>query len=195
MADLFNLVLKMDYKSCLLVLFTLFSAINSEAQTRYITDEGSIAFKSDAPLELIQAASKDMKGIIDIDRNVFAFSVYMSSFQGFNSPLQREHFNENYLETVKFPKASFSGKIIETVDWTQDGTYEVRTKGKLHIHGLDQERIIKGTVVIADGKIKLEAYFTVLLEEHQISIPKIMFQKIAEEIQVTIGAHLEKQSS
>lgn len=185
----------MDYKSCLLVLFTLLNAINSGAQTRYVTDVGSITFKSDAPLELIQAASGEMKGIIDIDRNAFAFSVYMNSFQGFNSPLQREHFNENYLETVKFPKASFSGKIIETIDWTQDGTYEVRTKGKLQIHGLQQERIIKSTVVITEGKIKLDAKFTVLLEEHQISIPKIMFQKIAEEIQVTIGAQLEKQSS
>jgi len=185
----------MDYKSCLLILFTLLSAMNSGAQTRYVTDVGSITFKSDAPLELIQATSNEMKGIIDIDKNAFAFSVYMNSFQGFNSPLQREHFNENYLETVKFPKASFSGKIIETIDWTQDGTYEVRTKGKLQIHGLQQERIIKSTVVIAGGKIKLDAKFTVLLEEHQISIPKIMFQKIAEEIQVTIGAQLEKQSS
>lgn len=184
----------MDYKSCLLIVATLLTTMNLTAQIRFGTETGTIQFKSDAPLELIQAASNDMRGIIDTDRKAFAFSVEMKSFQGFNSPLQREHFNENYLETNKFPKATFSGKIIETIDWDKPGTYEVRSKGKLSVHGMEQERIIRGEIVIADGMIRLRSTFTVLLEEHQISIPKIMFQKISEEIQVVIEADLEKQS-
>lgn len=184
----------MDYKSCLLFVATLLTTMSLAAQVRYTTDTGTIQFKSDAPLELIRAASSDMKGIIDTDRRAFAFSVEMKSFQGFNSPLQREHFNENYLETNKYPKATYSGKIIENIDWDQAGTYEVRSKGKLSIHGLEQERIIKGTLIIGDGTIHLRSTFSVLLEEHQINIPKIMFQKISEEIKVVIEADLEKQS-
>ncbi|MBX2873027.1 MAG: YceI family protein [Saprospiraceae bacterium] len=184
----------MDYKSCLLLVATLFITINLNAQIHFGTEEGKIQFKSDAPLELIQAVSNEMKGIIDTDQKAFAFSVEMKSFQGFNSPLQRVHFNENYLETNKYPKATFSGKIIETIDWNTDGTYEVRSKGKLLVHGLEQERIIRATLKIADGMIQLRSVFTVLLDEHQISIPKIMFQKISEEIEVIIEADLEKQS-
>ncbi len=193
--DLFNLASKtMDYKSCLLIVAALLTTSKLSAQVHYGTDKGSIQFKSDAPLELIQAVSTDMKGIIDTEQKAFAFSVEMRTFQGFNSPLQRVHFNENYLETNRYPKASFSGKIIENIDWDKNDTYEVRTKGKLIIHGQEQERIIRGTLKVSNGMIQLRSAFTVLLEEHQISIPKIMFQKISEEIEVIIEADLEKQS-
>ena len=184
----------MDYRSCLLIVAALLNTINLSAQVRYGTENGSIQFKSDAPLELIQAASKEMKGIIDTDQKAFAFSVDMKSFQGFNSPLQRVHFNENYLETNRYPKATFSGRIIENIDWNKNDVYEVRSKGKLVIHGQEQERIIRGTLKISGGRIQLRSAFTVLLEEHQINIPKIMFQKISEEIEVIIEADLEKQS-
>lgn len=184
----------MDYKSCLLIVAALLTTMNLNAQIRYATDNGRIQFQSDAPLELIQAASDEMRGIIDTEQRTFAFSVEMRSFQGFNSPLQRVHFNENYLETNRYPKATFSGKIIETIDWNTEGTYEVRSKGKLIVHGMEQERIIRGTIKIASGMIQLHSTFTVLLDEHQISIPKIMFQKISEEIEVIIEADLEKQS-
>ena len=184
----------MDYKSCLLIVVTLLTTMNLSSQIRYATDNGRIQFKSDAPLELIQAVSNEMRGIIDTEQRTFAFSVEMRSFQGFNSPLQRVHFNENYLETNRYPKATFSGKIIETNDCNKEGTYEVRSKGKLIVHGLEQERIIRGTIKIANGMIQLRSAFTVLLDEHQISIPKIMFQKISEEIEVIIEANLEKQS-
>ncbi len=184
----------MDYRSCLLFMAALFCTMHLSAQVRYGTESGRIQFKSDAPLELIQAVSKDMKGIIDPDQKAFAFSVEMNSFQGFNSPLQRVHFNENYLETNRYPRATFTGKIIETIDWSKDGIYEVRSKGKLVVHGLEQERIIRGTLTITKSMIQLRSAFTVLLDEHQISIPKIMFQKISEEIEVIIEADLEKQS-
>ena len=75
------------------------------------TNSGTISFRSDAPLELITADSKEMKGRLDVKRRLFAFSVKMNSFRGFNSPLQREHFNENYVESDKFPKATFAGII------------------------------------------------------------------------------------
>ncbi|MCB0607209.1 MAG: YceI family protein [Lewinellaceae bacterium] len=177
----------------LLVACALASMTVLQGQSRLSTENGRISFKSDAPLELIEAASGELKGIIDPSRNAFAFSVNIQSFQGFNSPLQREHFNENYMESKKFPRATFSGKFIEDVDFTKDGAYQVRAKGKLNVHGIEKERIIKGSVKVEGGKVTLTAAFTVLLEEHGIAIPKIVYQKIAEEISVELVATLTAQ--
>lgn len=159
----------------------------------FITQTGTISFKSDAPLELIQAESGQMGGAIDTEKNQFAFSLMINTFQGFNSPLQQEHFQENYLETKRFPKATFVGKIIEQIDWSKEGTYEIRAKGKLNIHGVERERIIKSIVTIQDDIIQLSSAFTVLLADHDITIPKIVHQKIAQEIEVKVEASLEKR--
>jgi polyisoprenoid-binding protein YceI len=162
-------------------------------QSRYEIKAGSVFFKSDAPLELIQAGSKELKGLIDFDNGTFAFSVSMISFQGFNSQLQREHFNENYMETEKFPKATFSGRMIESPNLSQPGEYTVRAKGKLVIHGVEQERIIKSTVRVSKEGLAIQSSFTILLQEHDITIPKVVQQKIAEEIFVDIKALAVKQ--
>src|ERR1700733_7851476 len=96
--------------------------------------KGSISFRSDAPLELIQANSDELKGLIQTDTKQFAFSIKVKSFKGFNSSLQKDHFNENYLESDKFPDATFAGKIIEDVDFANDSAATVRAKGILTIH-------------------------------------------------------------
>ena len=165
---------------------------NSWAQDFYKLEKGKIHFKSDAPLELIEAASNNLRGLINPRDNTFAFAVKLNTFQGFNSPLQREHFNENYMESKKYPEATFSGRIIEDVDLSKAGKYTIRAKGKLNIHGVEQERIIKSEVTVGEGSIGITSSFTVLLEEHEISIPKIVYQKIAEEIEVQIEAALSK---
>ncbi|HFA48700.1 MAG TPA: YceI family protein [Bacteroidetes bacterium] len=154
----------------------------------YLTQNGQIHFFSDAPLELIRAASGALRGAISTEKNTFQFSVGIKTFEGFNSPLQKEHFNENYMESNVFPTATFKGKIIEKVDLTVDGEYAVRAKGKLKIHGVERERIIKSRVKVEDGTLQLESSFTVLLAEHGIGIPRIVHHKIAEEIQVKIAA-------
>lgn len=160
-------------------------------QTLFVAKKGKVYFKSDAPLELIEATSDALKGAIDTKKRTFAFSISMSSFEGFNSPLQKEHFKENYLETSKYPKATFKGKIIEKVDLSKNGTYNIRAKGTMNIHGVAQERIIKSAVTVKNGTFKVQSNFTVLLADHDISIPKIVYQKIAEEIEVTINAEFE----
>jgi hypothetical protein len=153
-------------------------------------ENGRILIKSEAPLEVIQARSSKLRGILDPERQTFAWTVEVSTFDGFNSPLQREHFNENYMETTRFPKSSFSGKIIEEIDFTKNGTYPVRAKGKLNVHGVEQERIIKGQLEVNGNKIRIQAEFTVPLADHDIAIPKVVYQKIAEEITVTVEAEL-----
>lgn len=171
----------------------LMSLSNMKAQeSLFRIEEGSISFESNAPLEVIKARSGELRGLINPEKRTFAFSIPMSSFQGFNSPLQREHFNENYLESSKYPNATFSGKIIEDIQFDQQGTYSIRAKGVLSIHGIEQERIIKSRLTIKETVLEVQSDFTVLLEEHNISIPKIVYQKIAEEIQVQIQATFSK---
>lgn len=161
----------------------------ASAQTQvYFIRKGSIRFVSDAPLETIKGASQELKGAIDGEKRTFAFTVANLSIKGFNSPLQQEHFYENYIEVEKYPTSTFEGKIIEEIDFTKDGEYTVRAKGLLNIHGVTRERIIKSTLRVENGTLFVTARFTVLLEEHQITIPRIVYQKIAEEITVDVDA-------
>src|SRR5690348_17979072 len=95
------------------------------AQNKFSIEKGEISFTSNAELELIKASSDKVQGLIDPSSNQFAFTVDIRSFQGFNSQLQREHFNEKYMESDKYPKATFSGKIIEPVDFSSDRTYDI----------------------------------------------------------------------
>ncbi len=174
--------------------FLLATLLPSRQQGQvFVTKNGNVHFKSDAPLEVIEASSSALHGAMDLDNRTFAFTLDIKSFQGFNSPLQREHFFENYMETKRFPKSTFTGKLIEATDLAKEGEYTVRAKGKLDIHGVAQERIIKSEVKSKDGKLYLRSVFTVLLKEHDITIPKIVHQKIAEEITVSIEAELIKE--
>ncbi len=160
------------------------------AQEVYGASDGVVAFHSKAAHELIRASSDKLKCALDTRKKQFAFRLSMVTFMGFNSPLQREHFNENYMESERFPEATFSGKIIEDVDLGKDGEYDVRAKGKLNIHGLDQERIIKGHVSTKNGKISLKADFIVSLADHNIKIPRVVYDKLAPDISVTVNAIL-----
>jgi polyisoprenoid-binding protein YceI len=152
--------------------------------------EGTVAFVSDAPLERIEASSTLLKGIVDASSKTFAFTLDITSFQGFNSPLQRVHFNENYMEADLYPVATFSGKFIEDIDLLSDGAHEVRVKGKLKIHGVEKERIIKGSVTIARGTMRIQSIFSVLLEDHNIRIPRVVYQKIAKMVTVDVAISL-----
>jgi hypothetical protein len=166
----------------------------SPAQQVYEINNGTIRFHSDAPQELIRASSNELKGAIDLSKRTFAFKIGIGSFLGFNSPLQREHFNENYMETSFFPEASYTGKIIEDVDLSKDGEYVVRAKGKLRIHGVEQERIIRSVITSKRGKISVQSDFVVLLADHDIKIPKVVDSKLAPEIKVSVNALLVQRN-
>jgi polyisoprenoid-binding protein YceI len=154
----------------------------------YSINKGVVHFRSDAPLELIEAESQELKGLIDFEKETFAFSIAINSFRGFNSALQREHFNENYMETERFPRATFAGKIIEKIDPSLPGQYRIRAKGKLIIHGIEQERIIPAILTIQNKQILINSTFNIILEDHNIGIPKVVQHKIAETIIVDINA-------
>ncbi|MBK9733473.1 MAG: YceI family protein [Saprospiraceae bacterium] len=114
----------------------------------------------------------------------------MRSFNGFNSALQQEHFNENYLESDKFPTATYVGKLLDPIDLSKDASYQVRTKGIFTIHGVGMERILKHEITIKNKLLLLRSSFIISLEDYNISIPSIVNKKIAEEINVSLEAQL-----
>lgn len=183
-----------ERKLFLFLLFIFFS-LSTTAQQRflYIGEEGKVNFRSDAPQEIIRATSGKLKGVIDPEKKTFAFRLPIRSFEGFNSPMQREHFNEKYLESDKYPDAFFTGKIIEDVDLRKDGTFDVRAKGKFVLHGVENERIIRSTVIVKDGIAEVVSGFSILLNDHNIKVPKIVHEKVASEIAIDIRIRMKKK--
>lgn len=178
----------------ILFLFFIFELLSLQVGAQvYSISSGSILFKSESRLELIKANSNELRGKLDVSKKLFAFVVKMNSFKGFNSPLQREHFNENYLESSKYPDASFSGKIIEDIDFTKDGEYSIRAKGNLTVHGILQERIIKSDITVKNRVLNIVSGFTVQLSDHNIPIPKVVHEKLASEIKVEVKAAMQQQ--
>ncbi len=166
--------------------FSLTSLLYS--QTSKISFSGKVKFLSDAPLEMIKAESNQLTGIVDMAESKFAFSVRLKSFDGFNSALQKEHFHENYMESDKYPTLTYAGKLLDKPDLTSDGMYEVRSKGNFIIHGINKERILKNKIIVQNGRVSIESSFTIFLLDYNITIPRIVHKKIAEEIQISLSA-------
>lgn len=176
----------------ILFIFSILTAFHSRDNS-YIVQKGEIVFKSEASLEIIEAKSKNLHGSINISDRTFALMIDIHSFEGFSTPFYKKLFNENYMESGTYEKASFVGKIIENKNLNRNGKYTLRAKGKLTIHGIEQERIIKSKVQVQDGVLNLESTFTVFLNDHDIVLPKIVQQKISEEIQVNVKGELIKK--
>jgi hypothetical protein len=171
---------------------SLFGLLDSTENVRiYLPSSGKVKFTSNAPLEMIKAESREIIGSVNLEKNTFEFEVPMKSYYGFNSGLQKRHFNENYMESEKFPSATFVGKIIEDVDLNIPGIYPVRAKGIFTVHGIPMERIIKGTVDVNKNEISIHSNFQVLLNDHFIKIPTIINQKLADIIDVDVNVLLK----
>lgn len=162
------------------------TALTNHDGITWQSEKGTANIKSEAPLEIIKAESHEVRGVIDPVSKSFSFSIQMNSFEGFNSEIQQSHFLENYIEVEKYPKATFKGKLIEDIPFALPGSYSVRAKGNLEIHGVVKERIIRGTLIIRKESARVQSTFYVPLADHGITIPKIVMQKIAEEISVDI---------
>lgn len=175
-----------------IIICLLVSTISISAQDLYKATDGEISFFSEAPVENISAVNKDVKALINAKNAEVAFIVTNVGFK-FEKPLMEEHFNENYMESHKYKVSVFKGKIIDEIDFTKDGTYEVTAKGTLDIHGVTVEREIKGTLTISNGKINLTTEFDVALKDHKIKIPKVVVKNIAEVIKVTVNINFEKK--
>jgi polyisoprenoid-binding protein YceI len=168
---------------------TLFSIANSSAQTLYKATNATISFFSKTPIEDIDGKSEIATTLINLETKDIAFMVQNNSFK-FPNKLMQEHFNEKYMESEKYPASSFRGNIQEDINLKVVGTYKVTVKGKLNIHGVNQERTIVGTIIVNEGSITLESDFKVKNADHKIEIPKLVVTKIAEELDVKVVATL-----
>ncbi|MBK7213990.1 MAG: YceI family protein [Bacteroidales bacterium] len=178
----------------LLVISLCIATANLYAQKgSFIVRKSLVKFQSDAPLEVISAESTQLQGQLDPGKRSFSFVIPSTSFKGFNSPLQQVHFYENYIEAQKYPESRFNGKIIEQIDFTADGEYTIRAKGMLFIHGVEQERILKVKLKMKNGVLTATSDFSVMLQEHNINIPRVVYQKIAEEIFVKVNLEMVRK--
>jgi polyisoprenoid-binding protein YceI len=157
---------------------------------RYTLEESKVHFFSSAPMENIEATNKDCKGVIDTKTNAFSFRIPIKSFV-FSSSLMQQHFNENYMESEKYPNATFKGKIEGKYDLKTDGVYDVMAVGDLEIHGKKQARKIPSQIIVKKGKASIKSTFDVKLVDHDVEVPSLMFQKIAESIKVDMDSDLK----
>ncbi|MFY0654758.1 MAG: YceI family protein [Cyclobacteriaceae bacterium] len=167
-------------KKLILILFLVPALCHGQ---KFISDISYIKFYSDAPIEDIEAENTKSKSVIDLELGQVAFSVPIDAFE-FDKSLMQEHFNENYLESDKYPKATFKGKII---DWKEKkGKQEVEVEGEMTIHGVTRNIKIVGNIDVAEQKVNVESVFDISVADYKIKIPKAVFYNIAEVVEVTV---------
>ena len=181
-------------KTLLLSLSLILSLGLTFGQNIYKATSGEISFFSEAPMENIEAHNTQVKALINTDKKEIAFIVPVIGFK-FKKALMEEHFNENYMESDKYKTAQFTGVIDGDVNFKKDGTYPATGKGKLNIHGVEQEREFTGELKVDGDKVMLSCDFKVKLEDHKIEIPKMVIKNIAEEVDVKVMATFEPKSA
>lgn len=156
---------------------------HSNAQAIYTTDTSMVSFFSATPVEDIQAYNSASTSLINVPKKEIVFRVPISGFQ-FEKPLMQEHFNENYMETEKFPYATFKGNLSDSLDISKDTIYNVTVTGMMNIHGQDRAETYQGMVICQNGRATLMCDFAVALKHYNIKVPKVVFANIAEIIEV-----------
>ncbi len=177
-------------KRTTLALVAILLAAGVFSQDKFYTKSGKVSFYSKATLENIEAHNRSVTCVLDSKTGNLQFSVQMKGFE-FEKALMQEHFNENYLETSKHPKAEFKGQILNNgdIDYTKDGTYNAKVKGKLSLHGETKDIESDGTLTVNGTKILAQADFNVLLKDYKIKNDKM--NNISNSIRVTINCSLD----
>ena len=156
----------------------------------YKSVESYVHFFSKAPMEDIEAVNEDGQSAIDLEKQEMVFSIPIKSFT-FEKSLMQEHFNENYMESDKYPKANFRGKIVD-LDAGNATLQKVKAIGKMTIHGVEQPITVEGEISVNEKETEINAKFPIRLEDYKIKIPKVVFYNIAEVVDVTIKFRYEK---
>lgn len=151
----------------------------------YITKTGFVGFYSKTPLEDIKAENNQVFAAVDLSKKTIAFSMLLKGFL-FRKELMQEHFNENYVESDKYPRATFSGTFSGDVDPAGQPAVTVQVKGKISLHGVEKEFSTPATIEIKDGVMNGTAKFQLLPQDFNIAIPSLVREKIAKQIDVVI---------
>ena len=167
-----------------LVLISLVFLGSKAWSQKYTAEESKVTFFSAAAIEDITANNTKSSSIFNAATGDIAFSIPINEFE-FEKSLMREHFNEKYMDSEKYPKSTFQGKI-EGFDNGVTTVQQVSAKGKLTIHGRTQDIDVPGTIEKQGDKLRMKSKFIVRLEDYKIKIPTLMWQNIAEQVEVTI---------
>lgn len=181
------------FRKNILFFFSLVLLVTvSQAQDRYFTKTGKIEFISKAPLEDIEAINRTVAAVLDTKSGALQFSAQMKSFE-FEKALMQQHFNENYAESDKYPKAEFKGAIANNaaVNYSKDGVYPVIVKGKMTLHNVTKDVEVPGTIKVAGGKIDATSTFNIRLSDYKIAIPSPVKEKVSNNIKIMVDTKLE----
>ncbi|MDQ1267176.1 MAG: hypothetical protein QG635_2330 [Bacteroidota bacterium] len=179
-------------KYAILIILFLAMTAGISAQDKYISKNGHIWFYSSTPIETIEAHNNQAASVIDIKKGEIAFDLLIRAFK-FEKALMEEHFNENYMESEKYPKSKFAGKFIgfNSENFRKNGAYDAAVEGNLTIHGITKQIKIAGKIEVKDGKINVKAKFDIKPEDYKIAIPGLVRDKIASIIQTTVDVQYE----
>ena len=179
-------------KYWIILMITAGSFTSGYTQT-YVSKNGMIRFYSEASLEKIEAVNRQVNTAFMSTTGDFVFRVLIKSFN-FEKAMMQEHFNENYLESDKYPEATFVGKItnIRDINFTKEGSYPADVEGKLTIHGQTQPIKQNGTLEIKNDAVTAKAKFSILLADYRISIPNTVVNNISKSIEITVEVTMSK---
>jgi polyisoprenoid-binding protein YceI len=151
---------------------------------KYTLETSRVEFFSAATIEDIKSENTKASSLLNVASGEIVFSIPIKEFE-FEKSLMKEHFNEKYLESDKYPKAIFQGKFVN-LNKDIKGEQSVTVSGKLTIHGVTQEVKIAGTMELKGGQLVAKAKFPIRLEDYKVQIPQLLWQNIAEEVEVTV---------
>lgn len=176
----------------ILLIFGLFFLSQDLAfgQGKLMTKEGNVYFLSSAPMEKIEATNAKATSVFDTSTGAIEWAVLIKAFH-FEKALMEEHFNENYMESTKFPKAKFKGKVdnLNAINFKKDGTYKVKISGDLEVHGVTNKVTTDATFTINKGNVKALSKFTIAVADYGIKIPSLVKDKVAKNVEISVTAN------
>lgn len=183
-------------KRLFLTVTIILAATSAMFAQKYMTRTGKITFNASAKNspEKIEAINNEVANLVDTKTGDIVFQVLIKSFK-FERALMQEHFNENYMESDKYPKAEFKGAIsnLSEVNFSKDGIYPAKVTGKLTIHGVTNDISVPGTIGVKGSSVSTKANFTIKLADYKIDIPSVVADKIGKEATISLESLLTKK--
>ena len=178
-------------KKIIFVFSALFLLAQAGQAQKFFTRDAKVKFSSETPMEKIEALNKSGTCVLDAATGKMEWKVLIKGFL-FEKALMQEHFNENYLESSVYPNAQFKGQItnLNEINFTQDGKYNVKTTGKMTMHGVERDVNIEGTLKVSKGTLEVLSNFVIKPEDYKIAIPSLVKDNIAKEIKVVVSTTL-----
>ncbi|NML20360.1 YceI family protein [Pseudoflavitalea sp. G-6-1-2] len=175
------------------LIFLLIAALPSAwCQGKFYTRTGNISFVTKGVLETVKAENKTVTCVLNSQTGQLQFSVLMRGFE-FRKALMQEHFNENYVESEKYPNAQFIGQITGTPlpDLSKDGTYAAKVEGKLTLHGITRDISTESTIIVKQGQVHATAAFNILLSDYKIKIPALVKNSLSNTVNIAVACMLQ----